>query len=118
MQLYYPHEEQFNAKNFALCPLHIIYQALKVAKQKDFDSYNHLATPISYLGADILGSLGAEGIKPHRFNPYGKAIYKRHAKETIDPRAARCFMRVYQGNGIPSWVMNLVDMDLITAAAE
>lgn len=117
MKIAYPTEERFSAESFGDCSIIFVEQALKAIEDRDLAVADYQALPVALLGELFARSKGVEGANTEYFNPYQALLYKRNAKEAIGTEIARTFLQLTNQKRVPSWVVEIVDLKLIRAAA-
>ncbi|HEY9660444.1 MAG TPA: hypothetical protein V6C65_18480, partial [Allocoleopsis sp.] len=117
-RLVYPNEERFNPENFGDCPLIIAEQALSAISQRDLELADLHATPVALVGQWFAASKGSKEADPNWFNPFGEFLYRKNARDLIPPQAAQEFLALTKHGKVPSWVLEVVDVKLIRAAAK
>ncbi len=60
---------------------------------------------------------GEKNPDPAWVNPFGEMLYRQQARETINPAAAKLFLKLAAAGQIPSWAVSHLDINLIKAAA-
>ena len=75
------------------------------------------AQPIALLGITTAAANGTK-TKMEDFDPFGRILAARRAKEAIPERVAKMFNRLYLANKIPHFVLGEVDLEQIKSAAQ
>jgi hypothetical protein len=75
--------------------------------------------PVARLGVLIAASNGSKRLETieDQLNPYGYMLYQQKAAEEIRPAIARTFLALMEENKVPMWVVSLMDLKLMKAAA-
>lgn len=55
--------------------------------------------------------------KARLFNPAANQLYHAQAKDQIPTRSARVFIKLLKAEQLPAWVSQMIDLDLLNAAA-
>ena len=76
------------------------------------------AKALSLFGADYFRSHGEKKIDIDRYNPYGRVLKIQQAKEQVNPKVAKTFVKLIQAGKVPDWVVKLIDLELLQDAAE
>jgi hypothetical protein len=78
-----------------------------------------MALPVARLGVLVAASNGAKRLDTieDQLNPYGDLLYQQQAAEEIRPAIARTFLALAKENKVPMWVVSMMDLKLMTAAA-
>ena len=69
------------------------------------------------LTAAYYGAHGVKNVQPRLFNPAANQLYHAHAKDQIPTRSARLFLELLKAEQLPAWVTQMIDLDLLNAAA-
>lgn len=117
MKLEYPNEPWFRDSRFGDCPVVFVEQALEAIRERDWRKADFHATPIAAVGQWIAASKGLKDPSPTLFNPYAELLYRQYAKATMGEEVARTFLNLSSKNQVPTWVLDVVDIQLIRAAA-
>lgn len=69
------------------------------------------------LTAAYYGAHGVKDAKARLFNPAANQLYHAQAKDQIPTRSARMFLELLKAEQLPAWVSQMIDLDLLNAAA-
>lgn len=77
------------------------------------------ALPVARLGVLVAACNGAKKTDKieDQLNPYGYLLFQQRAAEEIRPAIARTFLALAHENKVPMWVMGLMDLKVMQAAA-
>jgi hypothetical protein len=61
----------------------------------------------------LASSQGVKDVNPQWFNPYGKMLENKTAKEFISSECAKIFHELKEENKLPAWSFNIFNIELL-----
>lgn len=117
LQRLHPHDQRFNAENFGKCPIVLIEQALRIAREQEIERLSSEARAIANLGVAFAAAKGMKNPNTRWFNDFEAIAFAEQAKKIINPRVAKTFIELNNRGRIPDWVLDSVDLDTMRASA-
>ena len=117
IQQEYPFEPRFSAANFGNCPIVLIEKALEVANDQRLRQLEAEGRVMANIGVLIAATHGVKDPQTRQFNDFEYLSFQKSARMVVSQSAAKSFMRLHKLGRIPQWVEEIVEIDVVRAAA-